>query len=949
MNSPDPESTVSSDRHRRAGDLFLDALARPAPERLLFLSSACAADPAMLEEVQSLLDAHARADGFLVTPLIDAARAPSEPVARVLEYPANLFYTAEKDRRAKLSPESEETKTFVAVGPGLLLKDRYLIVRELNRGGFGTVFLAYDQHLHGKTVVIKLRNDALGNDAWFERKFSEEVRALALIEHPGVVGALDHGKLPDGRPFLVMQYVEGKPLRSVMVTEGMPLDRVANIVQQIGAALSAAHEKKVWHRDLKPENIMLQKLSGGADHVRLIDFGISTIDDLAPSLKRADTRVAGSLGYMAPEQLEGQPSAATDIYAFGVIAYEMITGRKPFLPQDIMQLVSLQRAGVRIKPADLRPELSQTAQKLLLQALSYNPRDRPGDALEFGDQLAQALRENSAAGDFGRVAAKAAGRRKLILLMVAVVAVIALTTWLLISTSHNARTRTEAARGSEMNSTAEHGAQTSNIEIELTFWNSIKDENRPELFASYLAKYPAGQFASLARFKLNQLGQRTSSGPLEDAPVPAARNGAASGGSPSEAKISEDTHANAVARVPEPARNQAVVAPPPRKAAKVEVPPVKPQPTPATAPAKPEPAPAGNVDLMRRVAADATKALLEGRFADATKNFDKVLIQKSSDLPRNWEQKQQPLGTLRWSSPPFRHENSEFVWIEFERGVIAVQFIFAKDAVSELFYQWRSQHPEAPPLTPATNPPSPQRAREASDQGNRLMQQQNYKEAERRFAEALTYSTDFEPAYQGHCAALDRLRDYRRAMLDCVHAIHLAPDDAYAYRWLGDSVVGDSVAGSGLWYYAMAMYDQAILLKPDDNVFYNQRAWAHSNLQQFEACVEDATAGIRLTLINKSLWNNRSHCYNKLGKSDLAIDDATRLVNLSHDAVDLNTRGRLYSDAKDYAHAIADFNEAIRLKPDFREAYNNRGFAKDMLGDSQGAAADRRYALELGK
>jgi serine/threonine-protein kinase len=196
--------------------------------------------------------------------------------------------------------------TAPAVPSGLLLKDRYLLIRQLNEGGFGTVHLAQDQQMHGRSVVVKVQTNQVVDDPWFERKFNEEVRALSMIDHPGVVVAIDSGRTPDGKPFLVMQYVDGVTLRAVMTPEGMPLDRVAGILKQVGDSLGAAHEKGIWHRDLKPENLMLQSVGSSGERVRLIDFGIATVADLKNKYQTT-TRVAGSFLYMAPEQALGRP------------------------------------------------------------------------------------------------------------------------------------------------------------------------------------------------------------------------------------------------------------------------------------------------------------------------------------------------------------------------------------------------------------------------------------------------------------------------------------------------------------------------------------------------------------------------------------------------------------------------------------------------------------------
>jgi len=399
------------------------------------------------------------------------------------------------------------------LAPGALLKNRYLIVRELSRGGFGIVYFAHDQQLHSKPVVVKIQLDTSTDDPWFERKFADELRALALIDHPGVVGALDSGKTAEGRPFLVMQYVVGQPLRSLISVDGMPLDRIADIIRQAGQALGAAHDKNVWHRDLKPENIMVQSLPGGTEYVRLIDFGIATIADLQAK-GQTGTRVAGSAGYMAPEQLGGQPSAAADIYALGVIAYEMVTGRRPFIAQDPMQLALMQRTGVKIKPSDLRPELPPAAEKLILQALAFNPKDRPVDARRFGEELARALLQALPARVTG------AGRRFALIGAGSVAVAAALAgAWFLYAHSRAAESRHPIVNQTPTPPTTQPSGSADDVAVELAYWNSIQADNRPELYREYLAKYPNGKFADIARIRIDELSKKNAGAPAT-APKP---------------------------------------------------------------------------------------------------------------------------------------------------------------------------------------------------------------------------------------------------------------------------------------------------------------------------------------------------------------------------------------------------------------------------------------------
>jgi eukaryotic-like serine/threonine-protein kinase len=348
---------MTADRWRRIDDLFHRALALPSGRREAFLASACDGDEALRSEVASLLEAHEGAEDFLETPVV--SRDP-----------------------------------YV----GATFKGRYHIERELGRGGIGVVYLARDAQLLAKPVVVKVLLDGSGQFApgawaeWLAQKFEHEVEALARIDHPGVVGVLDTGAAPDGRPFFVMQYIDGVSLRVALEDGAMPLDRAASILRQIGQALDAAHEKGVFHRDLKPENILLRRFGDGEEHVKIIDFGIAKVEN--PKL-RSDTgaeMIAGTVAYMAPEQLRSSPaSAATDVYAMGVIAFELVTGRAPFRASTVVELADAQRAGPAARPSDLRPDLAGDAERAILKALALDPADRFARSREFGDELARAL------------------------------------------------------------------------------------------------------------------------------------------------------------------------------------------------------------------------------------------------------------------------------------------------------------------------------------------------------------------------------------------------------------------------------------------------------------------------------------------------------------------------------------------------------------------------------
>lgn len=279
---------------------------------------------------------------------------------------------------------------------GSTLAGRYYVERKLGEGGIGDVYMARDKpELMARQVVVKVLKEKALNNEWIVTKFRQEIEALTRIDDPGVVGLLDAGTTPDGHPFLVMQFVEGENLRSHMQTgAGMDLEDVAHILQQVGSTLSTAHANDVIHRDLKPENIMARLRADERWQVKVIDFGIAKVrySLIAPSTVTG--QIAGTAYYMAPEQLQGKKvSPASDVYALGVIAYEMVTGRRPFNPETPYQLNKLQQDGVQVGPRVLRPALTPRAERAILKALALEPGDRYQSATEFTTELANALLE----------------------------------------------------------------------------------------------------------------------------------------------------------------------------------------------------------------------------------------------------------------------------------------------------------------------------------------------------------------------------------------------------------------------------------------------------------------------------------------------------------------------------------------------------------------------------
>ncbi|HKX32815.1 MAG TPA: protein kinase [Blastocatellia bacterium] len=382
---------MTPELYERVYQICHEVLRLEVGQRAAFLDQACAGNAVLRREVEAMLAYEEREENLITGPALD------QEVEALQIDPTAIMEGDRTTNDDHSSPPELSDETFA---PGVMLGGRYLIEKELGHGGVCAVFLARDQKLHQTPVVIKVLLDIwqqTSHRAWLEKKFKGEITALSRIDHPGVVRALDVGKLPDGRSYLVMQYVAGVSLREVMTPAGMELKRVARLLRQMGQAVTAAHQQGVIHRDLKPENIMLQR-TDDEEYVKLIDFGIATVYEMADAGEGQTTKVIGTRNYVAPEQLRGKPLAASDVYALGVIAYEMITGRRPFDSVSIFQLYELQSEGVKIKPCDLRPTLPEAAQAAVLKALSFAPQDRFSNAKDFVEVLGDALTGESERG-----------------------------------------------------------------------------------------------------------------------------------------------------------------------------------------------------------------------------------------------------------------------------------------------------------------------------------------------------------------------------------------------------------------------------------------------------------------------------------------------------------------------------------------------------------------------
>jgi serine/threonine-protein kinase len=259
---------------------------------------------------------------------------------------------------------------------GRTLNARYRLVRRLGSGGMSVVYLARHVVIERRSAIKILRQDLAMNPAHRER-FLREARAVNRINHPNIVQITDFGE-DSGLTFLVMEYFDGGPLTLALGDGPMPPRRAVRIAAQIAAALGRAHELGVIHRDLKPDNVLIRTVDGD-DVVKLTDFGIAKIVD-APSITFSEQRF-GTPGYIAPEYVQGAPASASgDLYALGVLLYQLLTGELPYDARYAADLLVLQLREDPVKPSARVAGIPPGVEALVLQLMARDPAERPRDA-----------------------------------------------------------------------------------------------------------------------------------------------------------------------------------------------------------------------------------------------------------------------------------------------------------------------------------------------------------------------------------------------------------------------------------------------------------------------------------------------------------------------------------------------------------------------------------------
>jgi serine/threonine-protein kinase len=297
--------------------------------------------------------------------------------------------------------EGVNTPASSTLAAGQLVADTYKIVRRIGVGGMGEIYEATHLRLAGRYAMKVLKSDAAATPEAMAR-FQREANVTSALRHPNIVNVVDFSTLPGSAPFMVMEFLDGLELAEVMKrTRPMPLPRVVSTVKQIASGLTAAHENGVVHRDLKPQNVFVLQVPGQEQElVKIVDFGISKVKDLAAKITNTST-VLGTVQYMSPEQARGKVGeidARTDQFALAAIVYEMLTGEEAFVGDSVSSI--LYQIVHEEPPALVDPKgpIPKLVAAVLRRALAKDKELRFPSVMEFARALEDAAEGRATPG-----------------------------------------------------------------------------------------------------------------------------------------------------------------------------------------------------------------------------------------------------------------------------------------------------------------------------------------------------------------------------------------------------------------------------------------------------------------------------------------------------------------------------------------------------------------------
>jgi eukaryotic-like serine/threonine-protein kinase len=294
---------------------------------------------------------------------------------------------ADEEKRTGGATGDEPVGAIARIGT---IVDKYTIVRILGRGGMGAVYEARHWKLARRVAIKFLLPDFAANREVL-RRFENEAKAAGGLEHPNLAAVTDFGRADDGSPYLVMEFLEGEDCAKLLSRQGsLPASRAANIVVQACRGLAVAHKATIVHRDLKPENLFVTDAGDGSDLIKVLDFGIAKLKVADAGVVTGTGATFGTAYYMSPEQARGagEVDPRTDVWSMGVVLYELLSGRKPFLGEQFLEVIHQILSFEPPPLATLRPDLPPKLVAAVESAMKKDLRERLPSVVALAEALA---------------------------------------------------------------------------------------------------------------------------------------------------------------------------------------------------------------------------------------------------------------------------------------------------------------------------------------------------------------------------------------------------------------------------------------------------------------------------------------------------------------------------------------------------------------------------------
>jgi tetratricopeptide (TPR) repeat protein/serine/threonine protein kinase len=828
---------------------------------------------------------------------------------------------------------------------------RYRIVRKLGKGGMAAVYLAQDMNLD-RLVALKIPSKEIHASADGRRRFAREARAAAALEHANICPVYDIGQI-DGLLYLAMPFIDGEPL-SAMIQRG-PLDgpRAADLIRTLAVAMVEAHGRGVIHRDLKPSNVLMCPRRG----LVITDFGIARCSEAIDGQLTRTGVLLGTPSHMAPEQVMGDHRATgpwTDVYALGVMLYELLTCRRPFRGNAAWVLAQVLHDAPEA-PSLLVPGVSPRLESICLRALAKATADRHATMAEFVADLEGYLEEErrvvpatevSLAPDVSRLPepeVRLAAEPSTLLDLGRLSAT---------SLAPEPPSVPEPDSAAEPRSTGGDGlrgmARDGHAAPRMSRGGRAgRATRRGAMLRARSGKWAAsgGQtFRMLAAaIAIALTGLMLIASRVDwNATVP-----------PAEIVTATMT------RVPEPSdvavhSLQTRPASPSRtESSGSALPTVKsePQPKPKVAPEVARPvvvvgrsiesiASAGN----RRGAVGSPAAVNSERKSNEKESPSATVTPVSPALTKTPVQTGESVGVQRLERAPEvggkpagpTSDRARFTKPVAGAGALSSDLV-AKGSRIEGARSGISQGVTARKRTREETIAFAMRYADA------LMEARQYTEAIAKYSVIIKLDPNQVRAYRKRGAARERIGDEDAALSDYTEAIRLGPETASARVTRGRLLISINAYNE-----ALEDYNRAIQLDSQLGEAYSGRGSVWICKGEYGRAVGDLTRAIGLNPKDVAAYNNRGLAWSRKGDFDRAIKDYTDSLTLDRkSATTFSNRGRAWDAKKDYDRAIADCNTALELDPRHSMAYNNRGFALAHRGDLDSAIANYSAAIQF--